>query len=145
MGTYAQGAQQSGSTPVASRDAGFATFVKVIPVQAAGAATLDITTHLPDGAQVVDVLFDTVTAHTSASATIAIGFTAGGTDLTAATDVKTTPRTRPTFTSAQLTACAALARDTGQTDKAINLRLALGTATSAGLTNVSILYTLKTN
>jgi len=145
MGTYAQGAQQAGSTSVASRDSGFATYVKVVLVQATGQATLDIPSYLPDGAQVLDVLFDTLTAHTSASATIAIGFTAGGTDLTSATDVKTTVRTRPTFTAAQLTAGSSLAHDSGQPDKAINLRLALGTPTSAGLTNVNILYALKTN
>ena len=146
MGSYAQGAQSHGNYPTPGRDVGFGLMVKTVPVQAAGGATLDITTYLPEGAQVVDVLLDTVTAHTSASATISGGTSAvGATELFSATDVKTSPRTRPTFTSAQLLACNVLSRNSGQADCAVYLRLALGTPTSVGLTNVNLVYSIKAN
>jgi len=145
MGSYTQGAQSAGNYPTPGRDVGLAVFVKTVPVQAAGGATLDVTTYLPEGSQIVDVMFDTVTAHTSATATIAGGTTAGGTELFPATDAKATARARPTFTAAQLTAMQSLARNSGQPDCAVYLRLALGTPTSVGLSNVSLLYTIEAN
>lgn len=146
MGSYAQGAQSQGNYPTPGRDVGFVLAVKTVAIQAAGGATLDVTTYLPEGAQVVDVLLDTVTAHTSASATVSGGTSAvGATELFSATDVKTTARTRPTFTSAQLLAMNNLARNSGKPDCAVYLRLALGTPTSVGLTNVNLVYAIKAN
>lgn len=143
MGTYAQGAQSSGSTPVASRDAGFSVLAQVATVQAAGAATADFVAYLPDGTQIVDVLLDTVTLHTSASATLAGGSTVGGTDLWPATNVLTAARARPTFTGAQLNAMQSMTHVSGATDVPVNMRLALGTPTSVGTTKVVILYAPK--
>lgn len=146
MGSYAQGAQSAGNYPAPGRDVGFSVFVKTVPMQAAGGATLDATTYLPEGAQIIDVLLDTVTAHTSASATVAGGTSAaGGTELFSATDAKTTARTRPTFTAAQLASGSSLVRNSGQADCAVYLRLALGTPTSVGLTNVNLVYAIKAN
>jgi len=146
MGTYAQGAQASGSYATPGRDMGLGLFVKSVQLQAAGGATLDVTTYLPEGTQVVDVLFDTCTAHTSATATVSGGTSAaGGTELFSATDAKATARTRPTFTAAQLTAMQKLSRNSGQADCAVYLRLALGTPTSVGLTCVNLVYAIKEN
>ena len=146
MGSYTQGAQSAGNYPAPGRDVGFVLFGKTVAMKAAGNATLDATTYLPEGAQLVDVLLDTVTVHTSASATVAGGTSAaGGTELFSATDVTTAPRSRPTFTSAQLLAGSALARNSGKADRAVYLRMALGTPTSVGLTNVTLVYAIKAN
>lgn len=145
MGTYAQGAQSAGSTATPARDAGFALFSKTVAMQAAVAATVDVTTYLPEGAQIVDVILDTVTAHTSASAAITIGTAAaGGTEIAPSTTVTTGVRVRPTFTNTQLTNMGTLVRDSGQSDKALFIRMALGTPTATGLTNVTFVYSLKT-
>ena len=145
MGTYMQGAIQSGSTPAVARDGGYSVFSKTVPCQAVAQASVDFTTYLPAGAQIVDVLLDSVTAHTSGTAAILIGTSAaGGTEICSSTDVKTTPRSRPTLTAAQLTAGSSLARTAGQTDVALFIRLALGaTQTAVGLTNVTFLYSQK--
>lgn len=147
MGTYLQGAITGGSTPGASRDVGNVIFSKTIACQAVAQATVDFTTYLPDGAQLVDVLLDSVTAHTSGTATIAIGTSAaGGTEICSATDVKTAARSRPTFTAAQLTAGQSLAHVSGQSDVLVYVRLALGaTQTAVGLTNVTFVYAQKIN
>lgn len=140
MGTYSQGADQRGSTPCASRDVGFGVLVKEVSISAAGAASLDVPAYLPEGSQLVDVMLDTTTAHTSATATIAGGTTVGGTDLFPATDIKAGARVRPTFTAAQLAAMRSLPHVSGQSDSPVNLRLALTTPTSVGVTKVLLLY-----
>ena len=140
MGTYSQGRYTQGSTPVASRDVGSGVLVKEVSIAASGAASLDAVVYLPDGAQLVDVLLDTTTAHTSATATVAGGTTVGGTDLFSATDIKAAGRVRPTFTAAQLTALRGMPHVSGQSDSPVNLRLALGTPTSVGVTKVLLLY-----
>jgi hypothetical protein len=147
MGTYAQGAQTAGSGAQAGRDVGFALYSKTVAMQAAVAANVDVTTYLPDGAQIVDIIMDTLTAHTSASAAISIGTSAaGGTELASATTVTTGVRVRPTFTAAQLTVMNALVRNSAQLDEAIYVRLALGAVqTAVGLTNVTFVYSLKVN
>jgi hypothetical protein len=147
MGTYAQGAQTAGAGPQAGRDVGYALFSKTVPCQAVAQASVDFTTYLPDGAQIVDIILDTVTAHTSASAAILIGTSAaGGTELVSSTTVTAGGRVRPTLTAAQLTAMNALARNSGQLDEAIYVRLNLGAAqTAVGLTNVTFVYSLKIN
>lgn len=145
MGTYTQGAQTNGSTPGAARDVGYNVLAKVVDIQAGGAASADFTTYLPDGAELIDVILDSVTAHTSATATVAVGTTVGGTELASATDVKTTARTRPTFTAAQLTQAQAIPHTSGQPDTPIYLRLALTTPTSVGLTKAILVYAPKLN
>ena len=140
MGTYSQGSYTQGSTPTATRDVGYGLLVKEVSIAAAGGASLDVAVHLPDGAQLVDVLLDTTTAHTSATATIAGGTTVGGTDLLSATDIKAAGRVRPTFTAAQLAALRGLPHVSGQSDSPVNLRLALATPTSTGVTKVLLLY-----
>lgn len=140
MGTYSQGAYQRGSTPCPSRDAGYGLLAKEVSIAAAGAASLDVAAYLPDGAQLVDVVLDTTVAHTSATATIAGGTTAGGTDLFPATDIKAGGRVRPTFTAAQLAALRSMPHVSGQADSPVNLRLALTTPTSVGVTKVLLLY-----
>lgn len=145
MGTYMQGALSAGSTATPSRDMGFNLVSKTVPMQAAVLANVDVTTYLPEGAQIVDIIMDTLTAHTSASAAISIGTSsAAGTEIASATTVTTGVRIRPTFTAAQLTAINALVRNSGQTDAAVYIRMALGTPTAVGLTNVIFVYALKT-
>lgn len=146
MGSYAQGAQSAGNYPAPDRDVGFVLFGKTVAMKAAGGATLNIRAYLPEGAQLVDVLLDTVIEHTSASATVAGGTSApGGTELFSATDVKTASRSRPTFTSEQLLVGSALGRNPGKADRAVHLRMELGTPTSVGLTNVTLVYVIKAN
>ena len=140
MGTYSQGATSRGSTPCPSRDAGYGLLAKEVSIAAAGAASLDVAVYLPDGAQLVDVVLDTTTAHTSATATISGGTTVGGTELFPATDIKAAGRVRPTFTAAQLAALRGLPHVSGQSDSPVNLRLALTTPTSIGVTKVLLLY-----
>ena len=145
MGSYSQGAQQSGSTPVPSRDAGYSTFCQNLDVVANGNATRDYTLYLPDGAQILDWTLDTTTAHTSATATIQAGTTVGGNDLFSATNVLSAGRAQPTFTAAQLLQSAALPHVNGQTDTPVNVRLTLTTPTSVGTTKVNIRYAIKQN
>lgn len=140
MGTYSQGAGSRGSTPCPSRDAGYGLLVKEVSIAAAGATSLDVAAYLPYGAQIVDVMLDTTTAHTSATATIAGGTTVGGTELFSATDIKAAGRARPVFTAAQLTAMRSMPHGSAQSDSPVNLRLALGTPTSVGVTRVLLLY-----
>lgn len=143
-GSYAQGPQSAGNTATASRDIGYSVYASTVVVQAAGGATADFVNYIPEGARVIDVYLDSPTAHTSGTATISGGSTVGGTDYFSATDVKTNARAKPTFTAAQVTLLQSLAHVSGQSDVAVNLRLALGaTITSVGTTNVTILYTLE--
>ena len=143
MGSYAQGAQQAGSYPAPGRDVGNGLFHKTVDIQAGGVASADFTTYVPDGCQLVDVLMDTVTAHTSASATLSVGTTLGGTELASATNVLSGGRVRPTFTAAQLTNAQTIAHTSGQSDTPLYLRLALGTPTSVGLTKVGLVFAPK--
>ena len=143
MGSYSQGAQKAGAYPGEGRDVGYGLCVQEVSIQAGGAATLDVVGYIPDGAQLVDVLLDTITAHTSATATIAGGTAAGGTELFPATDAKAGGRVRPTFTAAQLTVMRAMAHVSGEADVPVYLRLALGTPTSVGLTKVQLVYAPK--
>lgn len=143
MGSYSQGAQQSGSTPVPSRDAGYSTFSQTVDLVAGGTATRDYTLYLPDGAQILDWNLDTTTAHTSATATVQGGITLGGTELFSATSVLSAGRAQPTFTAAQLTQSAQLPHVNGQTDTPVYLRLTLTTPTSVGATKVNVRYAMK--
>jgi hypothetical protein len=143
MGSYAQGAQKAGSTPGDSRDSGFAIYAKAVDIQAGGQASADFTAYLPDGCEIVDILMDTVTAHTSASATLSVGTTLGGTEIAPATSVVSGGRVRPTFTAAQLTSMQSLVHTSGQSDTPVYLRLALGTPTSVGLTKAVLLFSPK--
>lgn len=143
MGTYMQGAQSAGSTPMPSRDVGLATFSQTINIQAASTATLDVTAYLPDGAQILDWNLDTTVLHTSAAATLQAGTTVGGTDIFSATNVLTAGRTTPTFTAAQLIVAQAMPHVSGQSDSPVYFRLALTTPTSVGTTKVNIRYAVK--
>lgn len=145
MATNMQGAITQGADFGFNRNSGYSLLSKTVACQAVAQATVDFTTYLPDGAQIVDIICDSVTAHTSGTAAIGIGTSgATGTELASAVDVKTTARTRPTFTAAQLTAMNALARNSGQSDVAVYIRLSLGaTQTAVGLTNVTFVYSLK--
>lgn len=149
MGAYAQGAQKAGSLPSPNSaaagpdDSGFALFAQNINLPATGVASADTTAYLPDGAQLVDVIYDTTTAHTSATATVSLGTTLGGTELTPATDVKTAARTRPTFTNAQLAAAQVIPHTNGQTYTPVYFRMALTTPTSVGVTKAVLVYALK--
>lgn len=145
MGSYMQGALAGGSTPTPARDKGFAVFSQTIDIQAAGNATKDFVMYLPEGAQIIDINLDTTTLHTSASATLAGGTTVGGTDLWSATNVLALGRAQPVFTGPQLLACMALPHVSGQTDTPVNMRLALGTPTSVGLTRVNLRYAQRIN
>ena len=135
MGSYAQGAQKCGSLPSPNSaaagpdDSGFSLFAQNI--------------NIPDGAQLVDVIFDTTTAHTSASAAVSVGTTLGGTEIAPSTDVKTAARTRPTFTNAQLNQMQAIPHTNGQSYTPVYFRLALGTPTSVGITKAVLVYAPK--
>lgn len=60
---------------------------------------------IPPGAQIVDIIVDTLTAFNSAtSATFTAGITSGATTYAGSVDCKTAARVRPTFTGAQLAA-----------------------------------------
>lgn len=143
MGSYAQGAQSAGARPAFGRAAGYAIFQQVVNIPAGGAASTDFTEYLPDGAQLVDVLLDTTTLHTSASATLSGGTTLGGTELWPASNVLSAGRVRPTYTAAQLLAMQVIPHTSGQPDTPIYMRLALGTPTSVGVTKVTLVYSLK--
>jgi len=145
MGTYSQGAHTSGSTPTPSRDVGLATFSQTINIQAGGLATADIIAYLPDGAQILDWNLDTTVLHTSASATLSGGTTAGGTDLFSATNVLAAGRATPILTGPQVLAQLALPHVSGQTDTPVYFRLALGTPTSVGTTKVNVRYAIRLN
>jgi len=145
MGSYMQGALVGGSTPTPARDKGFVVYSQTVDVQAAGNATKDFVAYLPEGAQIIDVNLDTTTLHTSASATLSGGTTVGGTELWSATNVLSLGRVQPVFTGPQLLACMALPHVSGQTDSPVNMRLALGTPTSVGLTKVNLRYAQRIN
>ena len=62
------------------------------------------TFYLPQGAQIVDVILDVTAAYDSAtSATFSLGTSTGDTSYVSGVNAKTTGRTRPTFTTTQLT------------------------------------------
>lgn len=149
MSSYAQGAQKCGSLPSPNSaaagpdDSGFGLFLQNINIPAGGLASADFTAYLPDGAQLVDVIFDTTTAHTSASAAVSVGTTLGGTEIAPSTDVKTAARTRPTFTNAQLAQMQSIPHTNGQSYTQVYFRLALGTPTSVGVTKAILVYAPK--
>jgi len=145
MGTYSQGAQTAGSTPTPARDVGYSVYSLTIDIQAAGNATKDFVAYLPEGAQLIDLNLDTTTLHTSASATLSGGTTVGGAELWPATNVLALGRAQPVFTGPNLLACMAMPHVSGQTDSPVNMRLALGTPTSVGLTKVNLRYALRLN
>ena len=140
MGSYSQGRQQSGSSFAPSRDAGTNLQVKQVVIQAQAVANQDVIAYLPEGASLVDVILDAVTLPTGATSTIAGGTAVGGSQLFGPTDVIASPRTRPTFTAAQLTAMAALPHVSGQSDTPIYLRNAQTTPTAVGKIVVSLIY-----
>lgn len=63
--------------------------VRLVTVQATAVATQDVAVPLPLGARIVAVTALQLVAPTGATATIALGSTVGGTDIAAASDVKT--------------------------------------------------------
>ena len=141
-GSYSQGAHKLGSTFAPDRDTGTVTVHERVKVSAGGAASADFTTYLPMGAALIDVLLDTVLAHTSATATVSGGTTVGGTELFPATDVKAGGRVRPVFTAAELLRMQSMPKVDGQSDSPVYLRLALTTPTSVGETWVNLIYSL---
>ena len=140
MGTYAQGAQKSGSTFGPSRDAGVNLQVQRVTIQAVASATQDVVAYLPDGSVLDEVIINATTLPTGATSTLSGGTAAGGTQLFGPTDVIATPRTRPTFTAAQLAAMKALPHIAAQSDTPIYLRNTQTTPTAVGTLVVSLVY-----
>ena len=139
--TYGGYAFKTGSTPSETGDAGFVVLSKQLVLQAAGSGASvnqDSTLDLPPGSQILNVFADTTVAHTSTTATLAIGSTVGGAEYYAATDIKAQGR----VTFAATTTIAAI-QDIG-TNTSVKLRLALGTTTTTvGTTYVTVVYIQK--
>lgn len=139
--SYGGYAFKTGSTPSETADAGFVVLSQKVKLQAAGVSAAldqDFTLKLPPGSQLLNVVADTVTAHTSATATLAVGSSAGGTQYMAATDVKA--KGRVTLSTA---ATIDAVQDIGS-NVTVYFRLALGSvATATGLTDVTVTYIQK--
>lgn len=140
MGTYAQGRQQSGSGFGPGRDSGVNVQVKQVVIQATATATQDVITYLPRGAALLDVVLDATTLPTGATSTVSGGTAAGGTQFFSATDVIAAPRSKPTFTAAQLTAMQAMPAVSGQPDSPVFLRNTQTTPTAVGTIVVNLYY-----
>ena len=64
----------------------------------------NVTFYVPAGSKILNVFVDVITGYNSAtSATLTAGKTSAGTEYVSGVNVKTTARTTPTFTTAQLT------------------------------------------
>lgn len=142
MGSYSQGAQKSGGGFGPGRDTGSTVLAQQVTIVAAAVASQDFTAYLPDGAILDDVIMDTTVAPTGTTAVVSGGTTLGGTEVWSATDVKATPRTRPTFTVAQLAVTQALPDVAGQSDTPVYIRLAQTGPTAVGTIVVTLLYHL---
>lgn len=141
-GTYSQGAHKLGSTFGPDRDTGTVICTERVKIEAAAVASQDFTTYLPSGATLIDVILDAVVTPTGATATVSGGTTVGGTELFSATDVKTTPRSKPVFTAAQLLRMQAMPHVDGQSDSPVHLRLAQTTPTAVGTILAQLIYSL---
>lgn len=92
--------------------------------------------YLPQNSQIVDILADVLTAYNSAtSATLTVGSASAGTQYAGAVDAKTTGRTRPTFSAAQLAAM-----DDISTNTAVYATVTSVGQPTAGSVRVTILY-----
>lgn len=105
------------------------------------------TIYVPQGAEIVDILVDTLTAFNSGtSATLSVGKTAGGTEYASGVDLKTAAgRQSPTFTAAQLAAMKNISVlgvpvSAANQNKAIVVTVTPSGATSAGYVEVTIIY-----
>ncbi len=134
--TYGGYAFKTGSTPSETADAGNMVSAKVVEIQAAGAGAdlnQDVEILIPPKSILVDMILDTTVAHTSGTATLALGSAEGGAEYMPATDVKANGRVRPTLTAT----LAAM----GETGGVVYARLALATTTTAvGTTRVTLLF-----
>lgn len=140
-GTYFSGPVGSGTKRWADQNGqsnvGLAVLSQNVVLNVNGANTVSAELVLPDGAQVVDILADTLTAWNSGTSdTLSVGYTAGGADLASGVTTAAAGRVRPTFTAAQLLAM----ENIGANTSIYATVTPVGTAATTGQTLVTILY-----
>lgn len=139
--TYGGYAFKTGSTPSETPDAGFVVLSQQITLQAAGTGAginIDSALQLPPGSQILNIIPDTIVAHTSGTAALTVGSAVGGAQYVASTDVKAKSRVAVT-PSALVDAW----QDIG-TNVLLYFRLALNsTSTAVGTTVVTVTYIQK--
>ena len=139
--TYGGYALKTGSTPSETSDAGFVVLSQQVTLQASGAGAdlnIDRVITLPPGSQLLNIVPDTTTAHTSGTAALTIGSAAGGAQYAASTDVKAKGRVAIT-PSALVDAWQNIGANF-----ALYFRLALAaTSTATGTTVVTVTYVQK--
>ena len=141
MGSYAQGAQKSGTLPseVAS-DVAYGVFTKTVTLQAATVTNVDTTVLVPAGCQILSITADSSVAWTAAGAVVlTAGITAGGTEYITSVDLKTVTRSAPTLTAAQL---GAMANVGSNTSLVLRANTASG-SNAVGTTIVTVLFVPK--
>ncbi len=96
----------------------------------------NLTFYIPANCRILDILVDVITAYDSAtSATLSVGTAAAGTQYASGVNAKTTGRTRPTFTTAQLTNM-----DSTSTNTSVVATVTSVGQPTAGSTRITILY-----
>lgn len=138
MATYFQGAVKSGDGfSETATGVGTAVFSQTAVINFNATLTSEAQFVLPNGAQIVDVVVDVLTAYNSAtSATLTVGSASAGTQYAGSVDAKTAGRVRPTFSAAQL---AAMDGIDGNTSVYATVT-SVGQPT-AGSARVTVLYT----
>lgn len=136
--TYLGSSFRAGSAPSEGSDAGHAVLTKQTTIQAGGVAADDASVTLPAGAEIVDIILDTVVAHTATTYTMDVGVTAGGTEYVTALNIKAAGRFRPTFTAAQLTAMDDIGSNT-----VVYFQSNAGTPSTTGTTRAKVLYRMR--
>lgn len=120
--------------------------VALVTIQAVNAATTDTAIALPLGARIIGITSFQNVAPTGATSTLAVGSTAGGTDIAAAIDVKTAIQTTiPLALNAVqklLVANFASIVATSAGGSVIYVRNAQGTPTAVGTFTLAIYYSM---
>src|SRR5262245_26785597 len=108
-----------------------------------GTNPVTVQLNIPKGAQIIDIIWDTLTAFNSAtSATGTVGTAAGGSQYAGGVDAKVVGRVRPTFTAAQLAAMSnqSVLGVPALTPSPVYVTVTPSGATSAGFVNVTLVY-----
>lgn len=120
-------------------DKGWCVMSQVGTITQNSTAAVSYTFYLPQGAQIVDILPDVLTAYNSAtSATLTVGTAAAGTQYLGSIDAKVAGRAARAYTAAQLLAM----QNIGSTPAVVATVTPVG-ATSAGSVAVTVLYVQK--
>ena len=86
------------------QNVGTTVLTQAVPFTFDATLVQNVTFYIPAGSKILNVFVDVITGYDSAtSATLSAGKTSGGTQYVSGVNVKTTARTIPTFTTAQLT------------------------------------------